>query len=38
MKKTAIAALVSAAFLTAAIPAKAQTVSDNEIRIGQVNA
>lgn len=34
MKKTAIAALVSAAFLTAAIPAKAQTVSDNEIRIG----
>ncbi|NBP96713.1 MAG: ABC transporter substrate-binding protein [Burkholderiaceae bacterium] len=34
MKKTAIAALVSAAFLTAAIPAQSQTVSDNEIRIG----
>ena len=34
MKKPAIAELVSAAFLTAAIPAQSQTVSDNEIRIG----
>ena len=34
MKKTAIAALVSAAFLTADIPAQSQKVSDNEIRIG----
>ena len=34
MKKTAIATLVASCFMAAAIPAQAQTVSDNEIRIG----
>ncbi len=34
MKKTAIAALVASSFLLAATTAKAQTVSDNEVRIG----
>ena len=34
MKKTAIATLVASCFIAAAIPAQAQTVSDNEIRIG----
>ena len=34
MKKTAIATLVASCFVAAAIPAQAQTVSDNEIRIG----
>ena len=34
MKKTAIATLVASCFMAAAIPAQAQMVSDNEIRIG----
>jgi branched-chain amino acid transport system substrate-binding protein len=34
MKKTAIATLVASCFMAAAIPAQAQTVSDNEVRIG----
>ena len=34
MKKTVIATLVASCFMAAAIPAQAQTVSDNEIRIG----
>ena len=34
MKKTAIAALVASSFLLAATTAKAQTISDNEVRIG----
>ena len=34
MKQTAIATLVASCFMAAAIPAQAQTVSDNEIRIG----
>ena len=34
MKKTAIAKLVASCFMAAAIPAQAQTVSDNEVRIG----
>lgn len=34
MKKTAIATLVASYFMAAAIPAQAQTVSDNEVRIG----
>jgi branched-chain amino acid transport system substrate-binding protein len=34
MKKTAIATLVASCFIAAAIPAQAQTVSDNEVRIG----
>lgn len=34
MKKTAIATLVASCFMAVAIPAQAQTVSDNEIRIG----
>jgi branched-chain amino acid transport system substrate-binding protein len=34
MKKTAIAILVASCFMAAAIPAQAQTVSDNEVRIG----
>jgi len=34
MKKTAIATLVASCFMAAAIPTQAQTVSDNEIRIG----
>jgi branched-chain amino acid transport system substrate-binding protein len=34
MKKTAIATLIASCFMAAAIPAQAQMVSDNEIRIG----
>jgi len=34
MKKTAIATLVASCFMAGAIPAQAQTVSDNEVRIG----
>ena len=34
MKKTEIATLVASCFMAAAIPAQAQMVSDNEIRIG----
>jgi branched-chain amino acid transport system substrate-binding protein len=34
MKKTAIATLVASCFMAAASPAQAQTVSDNEVRIG----
>jgi branched-chain amino acid transport system substrate-binding protein len=34
MKKTAIATLVASCFMAAAVPAQAQMVSDNEIRIG----
>ena len=34
MKKTAIATLVASCFMAAAIPTQAQTVSDNEVRIG----
>ena len=34
MKKTAIATLAASCFLAAAMPAHAQTVSDNEVRIG----
>jgi branched-chain amino acid transport system substrate-binding protein len=34
MKKTAIATLVASCFMAAAILAQAQTVSDNEVRIG----
>jgi len=34
MKKKAIATLVASCFMAAAIPAQAQTVSDNEVRIG----
>ena len=34
MKKTAIATLAASCFLAAAMPVNAQTVSDNEVRIG----
>ena len=34
MKKTAIATLAASLFLAASMPIQAQTVSDNEIRIG----
>ncbi|MBJ7380214.1 MAG: ABC transporter substrate-binding protein [Polynucleobacter sp.] len=34
MKKTAIATLAATCFLAAALPVQAQTISDNEVRIG----